>query len=202
MRHTVLLVDDDVSVLSGLRRALHREPYEVLVAESADAALARLAAFPVDVVISDESMPGMLGTELLAQSRIRYPETVRILLTGHSSLDVAIRAINEGEVYRFFTKPCNPVELAVTIRQALQQRELLRGSRRLLHAVRRQSAVIAELERQWEGLTRVERDHSGAILLSDVPTDTATLLEELQRELDTADQRLHERDTRLQDGCE
>lgn len=68
-------------------------------------------------------------------------------LTGHASLEVAIRAINEGQIYRFFTKPWNDVDLAITIRQALQQKDLIEESRRLLKIARHQSAILQELEK-------------------------------------------------------
>ncbi len=130
MPHRVLFVDDEPSVLAGLRRALHKEPYQVLCATSAAEALRLMAETPVDAVISDEQMPGMSGSELLAEVRRRYPETVRMMLTGNASLNTAIRAINEGAVYRFFTKPCNELDLATTIRHALEQKDLIEENRR------------------------------------------------------------------------
>src|SRR5262245_4719312 len=122
MKHSVLLVDDDASLLQGLRRALHGEPYEIVTAGSARAALDVIASQPIDVVVSDEEMPGMRGNQLLASVHASHPDTMRIMMTGQASLEVAMRAINEGHAYRFFTKPCNVVELAVGIRQALVQR--------------------------------------------------------------------------------
>jgi DNA-binding NtrC family response regulator len=188
--YTVLLVDDEPNLLQGLRRALRREPYEILVAEGAAAALRLLEARPVDVVVSDETMPGMSGTEFLGRVRSQYPDTIRIILTGHGTLKIAIRAINDGEVYRFLTKPCDPVDLALTIRQALQRRALLLETRQLLRTVRRQSVVIDELGRGANGLTEVARDQAGAILLDEVPTDLDALLNEVQAEIEAAESRL------------
>jgi DNA-binding NtrC family response regulator len=122
-------------------------------------------------------MPGKRGTDLLSTVAKRYPETVRILLTGHSTLDVAVRAINQGEVYRFLTKPCDPTEIALAIREGLAQREVLRGGGQLPQAPLKQSAVIEDLERQWKGITHVERDSDGAVILSDVPIDLDGLSE-------------------------
>ncbi|MDZ7337820.1 MAG: response regulator [candidate division KSB1 bacterium] len=130
MPHKVLFVDDEPHVLAALRRALHREPYQVLCASSGTEALRLMAETPVDAVISDEQMPGMSGSELLAEVRRRYPETVRMMLTGNATLSTAIRAINDGEVYRFFTKPCNELDLATTIRHALEQKDLVEENRR------------------------------------------------------------------------
>jgi DNA-binding NtrC family response regulator len=197
MAHSVLLVDDDPDVLCGLERVLRREPYAIRVAEHPAAAFQILARHPTDVVVSDEAMPGMSGTAFLARVQHEYPDTVRLILTGQASLEVAVRAINEGHVYRFFTKPCNPVELSVAIRQALQHRALLVESRRLLDTFRRQSAVMEELEHEVRGLTRVERDASGAVVVRDAPTDLEALLDEVQEELRAADERLRERERRI-----
>ena len=121
MTHTILVVDDQQPLLDLLREALQRESYQVFCAGSAEEALPILSRQHVDVIISDEKMPGMSGTELLAIARKKYPESIRIILTGHANLKSALRAINEGEVYRFFTKPYNLLDLAATIGQALQQ---------------------------------------------------------------------------------
>jgi two-component system, probable response regulator PhcQ len=187
MKHAVLLVDDDRALLDGLRRALYREPYQLLVAEGAGKALEVLAARSVDVVVSDEGMPGLSGTEFLAQVQAEYPETIRFMLTGQASLGLAIRAINRGHVFRFFTKPCNPVELGIALRQALQQRALMQKSRRLLETVRRQSALLDD---EPASLVEVQRDASGAVVVPDVATDLDALLEEVEAELQSADRRL------------
>lgn len=130
MAHKVLFVDDEPHVLAALRRALRKEPYQVRCASSAAEALALMAQIAVDVVVSDEQMPGMSGSELLAEVRRRYPDTVRMMLSGKATLEGAIRAINDGEIYRFFTKPCNELDLATTIRHALEQKDLVEANRR------------------------------------------------------------------------
>jgi two-component system, probable response regulator PhcQ len=109
---TILLVDDEPNVTDALKRALRREPYELLTATSAFAAQQILERQHVDVVVSDEQMPGMSGSELLSSVRKQFPHTIRMILSGQASLEAAVRAINEGEVYRFFLKPCNPTDLS------------------------------------------------------------------------------------------
>jgi len=123
MIHTVLLVDDDPAVLDGLARALHREPYRILRAGSADEAARVLSSEPVDLIVCDEQMPGMSGSEFLARVAREHPQVMRIMLTGNPSLPAALRAINEGRVYHFFTKPCNEIDLALTIREALELKD-------------------------------------------------------------------------------
>lgn len=164
-KHKILFVDDEPEVLSALKNVFHRGPYEIVTAGSGREGLAVLAGQPVDVVVSDERMPGMSGTEFLSAVRRSWPETIRIVLTGQASMDAAIRAINEGEVYRFLTKPCNPVDLSYTIRHALQLKDLMRESAKLLSMSRRRNTVLDSLELAYPGITRVDRDSAGAIVL-------------------------------------
>ncbi|MBI1748992.1 MAG: response regulator [Acidobacteria bacterium] len=179
MKHKVLFVDDEPHVTEALKRTLRKEPYEFLSACLPSAALELLAQNAVDVVVSDEMMPGMSGSEFLAEVRQKYPDTIRIILTGQATLNAAIIAINKGEIYRFLTKPCNDVDLAATIRQALAQKELLAESRRLLQTVKQQSSVLEELEKEYPGVTQVDRDASGAVIIEDSPTDLDSLLKEI-----------------------
>ena len=167
MKHTVLFVDDEPMVTEGLKRALRKEPYRILSARSGKEALAMLELEKVDVIVSDERMEGMSGSELLSIVRKRRPNTIRMILTGHASLDAAIRAINEGEIYRFFTKPCNEIDLAVTIRQALRQNDLMTEARRLLDATRNQAAMIDRLKKERPDLLKVEKDGEGAIIVNE-----------------------------------
>lgn len=183
MTHTVLLVDDDPLVIEGLKRALHKESYETLSAFSAQDAFEILALNKVDVVVSDELMPGMHGSDFLGVVCNKYPETIRIILTGHPNLETALRSINKGHVYRFLIKPCSGVELCITIRQAIQQRELLRKSLGLLETVRRQSSILEDLENQHPGITKVNRGNDGAIYIFDMDEDLETLLENMDTEV-------------------
>jgi len=184
MSRTILLVDDEPLVTEALKRALRKEPYLVLNARSAAEALRILEKHPVDVVVSDERMPGMTGSEFLAVVCRKYPETMRIILTGHADLESALRAINEGHVYRFLRKPCNEAELIHTLRQAVQQKDLASGSRRLLHAFRKQQSELNALEKEHPGIRTVKRDERGAIVLEEEEDyDLDTLIEEIEREV-------------------
>jgi CheY-like chemotaxis protein len=117
-------VDDEPHVVSGL--ALHlRRRYDVEVATSGQVGLELLAKPPeAAVVISDMRMPGMNGAEFLAKVHVQSPNTTRILLTGYAELDAAIRAINEGNVFRFLVKPCPPPELLRTVDAAAEHHRL------------------------------------------------------------------------------
>jgi FixJ family two-component response regulator len=108
--------------------------------------------------------------------RRSYPDIVRILLTGHANLEAAVRAINEGEIYRFLTKPCNEGDLTLAIEHALQRKEHLGASQQPLVTAEQQSAPLHELEKEYPGITAVQRDASGAIILEDVGVDLETLV--------------------------
>jgi two-component system, probable response regulator PhcQ len=145
MKRAVLLVDDDPSVLHGLARALRHQPYRIYTATSGEEAMLAVKAHRIDVAVVDELMPGMRGCELLAWMADRCPEVVRIVLTGHPTVDTAIRAINEGRVYQFFTKPCNPAHLGVAIRKALEHKEAVELANRLLEGLSRVEHIANDL---------------------------------------------------------
>jgi DNA-binding NtrC family response regulator len=159
MTHIVMLVDDDPDVLRGLERRLHKEPYQIVTASGAEEAADVLEHGPVDVIVCDEEMPGMSGTEFLSRVAQRYPDVVKLVLTGHPTLPAVLRALNEGKVYHFFTKPCNEIELAITIRHALEQKDLVQKSRELLELTKRQSVLIDEtrLLRRLRGESHAKR---------------------------------------------
>jgi two-component system, probable response regulator PhcQ len=187
MRPTVLFVDDDTNLLDGLSRALHSEPYEILKSTSAEDALRILREKNVDVIVSDEEMPGMSGTAFLRQVREQYPETVRFILTGRATLQTAVDAINSGGIARFFVKPCDKSELAFAIRQGLQERELLACARMLLQKGKKQARLIEQLEKSYPNITKVARDDEGAILVEDWSGDLNQFMDEIRQHLDPKD---------------
>jgi DNA-binding NtrC family response regulator len=116
---TVLLVDDEDLILTGFKRILRREPYEIATANSGAEALAVLAQQPIHVMVTDENMPGMSGRELLRRVRVAYPDVVPIVLSGALTLDVAVEAIEDGTPYRLLAKPVSAELLKETLRRAL-----------------------------------------------------------------------------------
>ena len=189
---TILFVDDEPRVTDALKRAFRSEPFQLLSATSAEEGLQALRQQAIDVVVSDEQMPGMSGSEFLSRVRVEHPTAIRIILSGHASLDAAVRAINEGEVYRFLLKPCNPTDLMITIRQALAHKRLEEQSRRLLREFQRQTAVITELERVSRGITQLTTDEHGTILLDAAEHDDgaiADLVAEMEQALESRTRR-------------
>ncbi len=137
---SVLFVDDDASVLSGLRRMLHplRAEWNMRFANSGQEALTALTQAPADVVVSDMRMPGMDGIEFLTAVKARMPEAVRIILSGHADREFILRSV--GLAHQFLTKPCNPEELKATVKRALALRALL-SSERLAAITARMTAL-------------------------------------------------------------
>ncbi|MDI1333756.1 HD domain-containing phosphohydrolase [Pseudomonas sp.] len=129
---TILLVDDEESILNSLRRLLRGQPYEVLLATSGEQALDIMAKQPVDLVMSDARMPNMDGATLLAHIHQRHPDTLRILLTGYADLTMIVKAINDGQIDRYISKPWHDEELLLTLRQSLAYQ---RSERERLHLV-------------------------------------------------------------------
>ncbi|WAG80480.1 response regulator [Metapseudomonas furukawaii] len=115
----ILFVDDEERILRSLALQFRRQ-YEVITESDPLRALQRLREDAVQIIVSDQRMPGMSGAELLARSRDIAPECLRILLTGYSDLDAAVDALNNGGIFRYLTKPWDPQEMAFTLRQAAE----------------------------------------------------------------------------------
>jgi DNA-binding NtrC family response regulator len=163
----ILLVDDEEPVLNALERTLRPDAYRILRVSDPVEALAVARDEPVSVVISDHLMPGMKGLDLLREVKGIRPEALRILLTGHADLQMAIAAINEGEVYRFFQKPWDDATLRLDVRLAVAHQRLLQEKADLVRQVREKTAIIAELEHSHPGITSVKRTPTGAIVIED-----------------------------------
>lgn len=117
---TLLIVDDDVNVLSSLHRLFRPDGYQVLTASTPAEGFDLLALHRVHVIVCEQRMPGMSGTEFLSKVKELYPDTIRIILSGYTGLEAVLDSINRGAIYRFYTKPWNDTELRDNIRLAFQ----------------------------------------------------------------------------------
>ena len=118
----ILILDDEEFVLKALARELASDAYEIFEARDVRSALKILSEEPVDVVISDLHLPGVLGGSFLRIVKDHYPHIVRIILTGYPDTDSAVRAINEEDVFRYFSKPWRREELVNALGQAMKIR--------------------------------------------------------------------------------
>ena len=152
--HTVLFVDDEVNILRALQRLLRNDSMNVLCASRASEALDLLARHPTQVVVTDQRMPEMSGVDFLSAVRESHPDIVRMMLTGYTEINVAVDAINRGEIYRLITKPWNDDELRATIRQAFDHSDLKSEIRRLNQVTREQNFKLQDMNRNLEGKVR------------------------------------------------
>ncbi|AKU12250.1 response regulator receiver modulated metal dependent phosphohydrolase [Azoarcus sp. CIB] len=142
---SILLVDDEASILSSLRRLLRPSGYTIHLAESGKAGLEVLEREHVDVVISDMRMPEMDGAQFLEHVRNRWPGIIRLLLTGYADIGSTIDAINRGQIYRYISKPWDDNDLMLILRDALERRRLQSENERLQALTQAQNAELKEL---------------------------------------------------------
>ncbi|HET8699220.1 MAG TPA: EAL domain-containing protein [Gammaproteobacteria bacterium] len=165
---TLLLVDDEPHVCSSLARILRRDNYRVLTANSAEDALAVLAKNTVDVVLSDQRMPGKKGTELLAAVRDLYPNTVRLILSGAAEIQDITSAMGSGAIYKFLTKPIDPALLRANIAEAFSRAASLRTTETPGFAARDAATGLptrAYLKRIFPSLVSGARSDGGSVCM-------------------------------------
>ena len=151
---TLLLVDDEPSILSSLRRLFRPQGYHVLTAEGGQAGLDLLQGETVDLVISDMRMPGMDGARFLEKVRRVQPNAARILLTGYADIASTIAAINEGEIDRYIAKPWDDNDILLVVREALARRSLEQRNRELTELTGRQNDELRALNASLEQRVR------------------------------------------------
>lgn len=151
---TLLLVDDEENILSALRRLFRPAGYHILTAPDGMQGLEVLAKESVDLVISDMRMPGMDGAKFLEEVAKRWPDTVRILLTGYSDLTSTISAVNKGRIYCYISKPWEDNDIKLAVQNALERKFLEREKRRLEELTRKQNQEFKELNANLEKMVR------------------------------------------------
>lgn len=149
---SILCVDDEVNILSSMRRLFRPKGYRVLIAESAQEALMELEAShgAIDLVISDMRMPNMDGAVFLTEVYKKYPQIMRILLTGYADMQSTINAINQAHIYRYISKPWNEAELLKAVEDALHLQQLEREKERLEHLTQQQNEELKQLNATLE----------------------------------------------------
>ena len=180
--YRIMLVDDEINVLTALKRSLQRMPVDELDGDrpdietfiSARLAIARIQRVPVDLIISDYRMPEMSGVEFLTEAVEAQPDVARIILSGNADLDAVVDAINKVQIFRFVAKPWHDYELKSAVVQALAARTLVLENRRLADLVRKQygeisrrDAELRRLEAESPGITRFSLTGDGGIDLDD-----------------------------------
>ena len=158
---TMLLVDDDPVVACALQQLLERDGYRILTANSGPRGLELLGANPVDIIVSSQRLPGMTGVEFLRRARMQHPETIRVVLSGHTDLQAVTDAIGEGVVYRYIAKPWDDSQLRAFIAQAFHHKELDDENAQLKIRIRTANQELAESNRKLqEALDQKQRTPS------------------------------------------
>lgn len=175
MNERILIVDDEPYLLSALGRTLSDCGFTVDKCVDSRLALEILAEGDYVAIVSDENMPGLSGSELLNSVAKIHPSLVRVMLTGESAQNVAARAVNTGFVDRLFFKPVSAQAIAEGIRSALEHRALVEAASQILGFARRQDALLRELELDAPGITKLEKDSTGAILIDGSSIDSLAM---------------------------
>jgi CheY-like chemotaxis protein len=159
----ILCVDDEKNILMALKRLLRKEEYTIHLAGSGEEGLTILGTNPIQVVLSDQRMPGMTGIEFLQKVKDNYPHTVRVILSGFADAHMIVDSINQGEVYRFLGKPWNDDELKAIIRQCFERWELLKQNNELMEQTKIQNEELRKLN---EGLEDMVEERTRFLQLS------------------------------------
>lgn len=149
-KSNLLFVDDELNILSALKRLFRPTGHKVMTASSGQAALEILENNEIDLIISDMRMPEMDGAELLSRVAKQWPEIVRILLTGFADMESTIRAVNEGHIYRYVSKPWEDNDIKLTVEQALERKQLKAERDRLLDITKKQNDELKDLNANLE----------------------------------------------------
>ncbi|MBF0456019.1 MAG: response regulator [Magnetococcales bacterium] len=139
----LLVVDDEMEIIKSLRRQFMRT-FKVYIANSAAEGLEILKSNSIQVIISDQRMPEMTGSEFFAKAKERYPDAMRLLLTGYADINAVIQAINDGNIFRYVMKPWNPVELDTIVQEAFEKYELIIQNRFLVEQLANQNAQLED----------------------------------------------------------
>jgi len=143
-------VDDEQNIIHSLKRLLRKENFTLLTTSSGEDALNLLSENDIQLVISDQRMPGMSGTELFARVKEQYPDVIRIILTGYTEVDAITQSINRGHIYKFFLKPWNDENLKLEIQKALEQYDLIQANKMLNEKIRMQNDKLKRVNDDLE----------------------------------------------------
>ena len=169
-QRTLLLVDDEPNIVASLKRLFRQDGHVILTANSGPEGLELLSKHKVDVIISDQRMPGMTGVEFLRAAKVNYPDTIRIVLSGYTELQSVTAAINEGAVYRFLTKPWEDAQLREHIHKAFEYKELLEENQLLDIRIRTTNQELVAANRQLGEVLQktrhqIERDETSLAIV-------------------------------------
>jgi signal transduction histidine kinase len=167
VKKNLLIIDDEIEILNTLKRLFYKD-YKVHITQSPKEAIDIMETFNIGVIICDQQMPEMKGTEFFTIVKNLYPDTIRILITGYSELSDAIVSINEGNVFRYLTKPWNLFDLKNSVKEAFEKSALIRENSTMVEALKNTNIILKdkvrertqELEVKNEELKKISSDKS------------------------------------------
>ncbi|AEG00473.1 HD domain-containing phosphohydrolase [Methylomonas methanica] len=154
----LLFVDDEPNILKSLKRLFRGAEYNIFLAENGEAGLEILTNNPIDLIISDMRMPQMDGAEFLARAAERWPNSIRILLTGYADMESTINAVNKGKIYSYCSKPWEDNELKILVNNALEQKRLLDERQRLFAIIEQKNLELKEFNDQLENKVQLRTE--------------------------------------------
>lgn len=173
-KHCILIVDKEPTIRSGLARLLQRAGYDTLLAESGDDGFALLEKKSVTAIISDHRMPGQSGIEFLTRVKARYPEPIRILLTGQSDINEALSAVDQGLISHLFMKPWDNDNLEKMMERLIGEFEKAHPGRRLTSGPQSPNEATT-IEEFSPGMTMLDEVEEGIITLDDILIDESEI---------------------------
>jgi len=159
----VLVLDDEQNILESLQRLFFKEDFGIFTTTNYREALDVLGKEKIKLVLSDQRMAEITGVEFLKQVKAKYPDIIRVLITGHADIQAAEDAINVGEVYRFINKPWNSEELKGGVRQAINHYDLVIENRNLFEATKAKNEELEILNRKLKNMYEVQKEFTSTV---------------------------------------
>ena len=173
MKHNILLVDDEANVLKSLKRLFVDTDYKIFTAESGERGLELCAKEEISLIMTDYRMPSMNGVQFLAKVKELYPRSIRIILSGYADVSAIVEAINDGQVYKFLSKPWHDQDLLTTVQRSLEHYDLQGENATLLDNLK---TANFELQKLTESLELKVEDRTRDLALKNRALETAQRL--------------------------
>jgi len=161
----IMLVDDEENIRRALKRILKRDGYNVVVYGNPEEALKSFSAEEPDIVISDYLMPEMNGVDFLKKAQDIFPECIRIILTAHADVTMAVEAINTTGIFRLLVKPWDDKELKMLLQQINEHMAIIKENAKLRSIIRKHEDILKKLEVEYPGISEIKRLPDGTIVI-------------------------------------